>query len=268
MFNKLRKKLLSRLVRSSKFDRTKSFTSEEETKFIHEARNAQQSLRLFTPQNDPNLKYISLGQNCSSAWYLKQLGLKNESYPFDWIFSSPEIVFDCIKNNFSKLLEKEQIKPNNKGESAGHLIYHSNLFHHRSPLKSDDDYQYYVRCCNRFSSQVNSDSSIVFLMILINEPDKRPDWANGFTQKYKMPREQSLSDIEKIISHLKHKNRRAKFLIVDHYTNQEKSVTHERIDDSTFFIKFCSGGSSTGVYFSDKLDDFCFKLVISGLCNK
>ena len=31
-------------------------------------------------------KFVSLGQNCSSAWYLKQLGLKLESYPFDWIF--------------------------------------------------------------------------------------------------------------------------------------------------------------------------------------
>lgn len=35
-------------------------------------------------------------------------------------------------------------------------------------------------------------------------------------------------------------------------------------DSAVFFIEFCAGGDSTGVYFPDPLDDYCAKLILAG----
>lgn len=43
---------------------------------------------------------FSLGYRCSSAGILKSLGLKHESYPFDWMVSRLPIIEDCIATDF------------------------------------------------------------------------------------------------------------------------------------------------------------------------
>ena len=96
------------------------------------------------------LNCISLGENCTTAWYLKQVGIKKYSYPFDWVFSSPEIVEHCIKDNFKSYLNKELIKPIDNGMAAGHFFYHNKMFSHRNPLATTNDSDYYVRCVDRF----------------------------------------------------------------------------------------------------------------------
>ena len=53
------------------------------------------------------MKYCSLGHGCHSANILKRLGLKKESYPFDWLNSRTSIVKDCIEDNFKKFLDKQ-----------------------------------------------------------------------------------------------------------------------------------------------------------------
>ncbi len=234
-------------------------------KFIRAAKDIQYQLQDFSRKQKPNCNYISLGQNCSSAWYLKQIGLKTESYPFDWVFSSPEIILDCINNNFSKFLEKALVYAKPDGESAGHSYYHSNLFSHRNPIKSGQDYEYYKRCCSRFSRQLDSESNIMFLMTLINEPSKRPEWANGFTQEFRLPKNQDASSIQSIVDTIIQKNMNSKFIVIDHYTEQERSITCEIIDKNIFFITFNAGGGSTGVQYADALDDFCYKLIFTGL---
>ena len=53
------------------------------------------------------IKYVcSLGSLCHSAQILKNNNLKRCSYPFDWIFSSPNMVIDCISDDFKKFLDK------------------------------------------------------------------------------------------------------------------------------------------------------------------
>jgi hypothetical protein len=48
---------------------------------------------------------FSLGYRCSSAGLIKSLGLKLESYPFDWMVSRLPIIEDCIKTEFKYLLD-------------------------------------------------------------------------------------------------------------------------------------------------------------------
>jgi len=47
---------------------------------------------------------ISLGYRCSSAGILKSLGLKNASYPFDWLVSHLPIIEYCVADQFKEFL--------------------------------------------------------------------------------------------------------------------------------------------------------------------
>ena len=53
-------------------------------------------------------EYIfSLGYRCISAGILKSIGLKSESYPFDWLVSRLPIIEHCATNDFVEFLKKE-----------------------------------------------------------------------------------------------------------------------------------------------------------------
>jgi hypothetical protein len=46
------------------------------------------------------INYIcSLGTLCHSASLIKQMNMKKCSSPFDWIFSNPNMIIDCIDND-------------------------------------------------------------------------------------------------------------------------------------------------------------------------
>ncbi len=242
-------------------------SNKADARFISEAEAASKKLRLFMQAESKEQTFISLGENCSSAWYLKQLGLKKASYPFDWIFSSPEIIIDCIKDGFAKFLHQSQIIEKPGKLSAGHAYYHANLFQHKNPLLNHDNYAYYQRCCDRFLEKIKSDIPIVFVLTLINEPLKRPLWADGFTYAFTMPVNQDIASVQPLCSYLKTIHTNSKFIIVDHYTERESSVTCEVIDDTIFAIRFCAGGKSNGLKYENHIDDYCFKLVLSGLCK-
>lgn len=49
--------------------------------------------------------YISLGYRCSTAGILKRLGIKHESYPFDWMISRLSIIQDCIHTRFAYFID-------------------------------------------------------------------------------------------------------------------------------------------------------------------
>ena len=55
--------------------------------------------------NRPYDCVFSLGYRCSSAGILKSLGLKHESYPFDWMVSRLPIIEDCIATGFVHYLD-------------------------------------------------------------------------------------------------------------------------------------------------------------------
>ena len=50
---------------------------------------------------------ISLGFFCGPAQEIKSIGLRNASYPFDWIISNFESVLLLLKNNFKDFLKEE-----------------------------------------------------------------------------------------------------------------------------------------------------------------
>lgn len=53
---------------------------------------------------------FSLGYRCSSAGILKSLGLKHESYPFDWLVSRLPIIEHCIQTDFREFLDSNNYR--------------------------------------------------------------------------------------------------------------------------------------------------------------
>jgi len=247
----------------NRLDMSNVSSSDDIHEIIQSCRKVSSELRGFL--SDHVYEYVSLGQNCNSSWYLKQLGLKTESYPFDWVFSSSEIVCDCIQDGFEKYLDKSLIEPKKGSESASHLYYHANMFNHKNPLKDKESYGYYSRCCERFSVLIESHRHIVFLITLVNEPSKRVDWAKGFCQNFSLPIKQTIETVDKLIKEITLLNGNSKFIIVDQHTEGKRAVNFEVVNDNVYFIDFSACESNTGVYFTNPLDDFCYKLILSGL---
>jgi hypothetical protein len=128
------------------------------------------------------MKYCSIGNNCTSSTILKRTKLKTESYPFDWIFSSDEMVRHCIEDGFKTFLDKSEYNSNlvepiicehefystmvenyQEGEDKKKVI-----FNHHNPLTSEEDYGYFERCVQRFKDLLKSDESKVFVKIHLN----------------------------------------------------------------------------------------------------
>ena len=109
---------------------------------------------------------IPFGSQCFSAFFVKSINLKKESYPFDWIFSSPLMIKDILDDNFAKFLYKDNYIIKDPNEKINkHKIYlpELNLFNHRNPIK-DEDYIYYIRCINRFNNILQTSEKKLFLL--------------------------------------------------------------------------------------------------------
>ena len=116
-----------------------------------------------------DIKYVcSFGTLCHAAQILKNNKLKLCSYPFDWIFSNHTNIIHCIENDFDIFLDKSYYV--NLGYNrCAHSYYNKNMFfNHHNPANNENDYNYYIRCVDRFRNLCKSDEHKLFLMIYIN----------------------------------------------------------------------------------------------------
>ncbi|CAO4177838.1 Papain-like cysteine peptidase [Methylorubrum populi] len=100
------------------------------------------------------INHISLGSHCQTAQILKALSLRTWSAPFDWIFSSPGMVRDCLADDFADLLDRRHYESTPLPERRAphetrcrHLLYRERhaipfVFNHHDPATSDEDYRF------------------------------------------------------------------------------------------------------------------------------
>lgn len=133
------------------------------------------------------MKYCSLGDSCMPSFSLKALGLKSESYPFDWVNSKSNIVKLCIEDEFKDFLDKSLYSEHKNEYDAERVcqhniyvdllrvnpIYKQIFFRHRDPLGNDKDYEYYVRCVDRFKSLLSSDEQKIFIKVYVNSDESK-----------------------------------------------------------------------------------------------
>jgi len=105
---------------------------------------------------------ISLGSCCHTASFLKKEKLKLVSYPFDWVFSGPKMIYEILIDQFKSFLDKNQYTVLTEHRS-GHKVYGHRFFNHKNP-KEDVDYEYYKRCVVRFYDVINSQEHKLFII--------------------------------------------------------------------------------------------------------
>lgn len=140
--------------------------------------NADLASRGWQLINGQPVKHIvSLGSFCLPSLILQDNGLRRYSLPFDWIFSTPQMVCDCLADDFETLLDRRyycSISDPRRDDptreaAAEHGLYRdkygiTGLFAHRDPTR-ESDHLYYVRCVNRFRQILRSADSKLFMII-------------------------------------------------------------------------------------------------------
>jgi hypothetical protein len=109
----------------------------------------------------------SLGPFCHSTNILKQNNLKMCSYPFDWIFSNYNNILHCIKNDFNIFLDKSYYQTISQTRCS-HSYYGKDMFRHHNPLIHVSDYNYYIRCIDRFKVLLKKKRRKLFINIIVN----------------------------------------------------------------------------------------------------
>uniref|UniRef100_A0A6C0AP82 Papain-like cysteine peptidase n=1 Tax=viral metagenome TaxID=1070528 RepID=A0A6C0AP82_9ZZZZ len=198
------------------------------------------------------IKYTcSLGSLCQSSQILKNNNLKKCSYPFDWIFSNVNNILHCIDDGFNTFLDKSYYI-NISDKQCGHSYYNKLMFNHHNPLTNEDDYNYYVRCVNRFKELLRREEYKLFIMIIVNNDNFDENIKkciinfnnkfNNYTKNYRLL----------AIIHIKDKARN------DHiFTNS----------DNIDFLELHTVSSSNGLKFIDENDNDYLNSIIKTSYN-
>lgn len=114
---------------------------------------------------------------CHSSTILKRTKLKKCSYPFDWIYSKFDDIINCIEDDLTIFLNKNyyvdiQCKWNEN--QCGHSYYNLNMFNHHDPRK-EKDYNYYIRCVNRFRNLLKTNECKLFVKMFTNVSEDNID---------------------------------------------------------------------------------------------
>ncbi|VBB18829.1 hypothetical protein YASMINEVIRUS_1361 [Yasminevirus sp. GU-2018] len=108
----------------------------------------------------------SFGTSCSSAELIRRNNWRSCAYPFDWVFSSLDVIKHCITTDFSLLLDKSQyvdIQIKWNSDQCGHKTYDLNMFNHRD-MREEHNYAYLTRCVERLRDLFKSKESKLFVL--------------------------------------------------------------------------------------------------------
>lgn len=109
-----------------------------------------------------NNEIISLGFDCTIARFLKNYGLRFNSYPFDWVVSRNFnlLTSSLINNNLDDFLDVEKIKMYNDY----YFVNKQDVeFLHHSKLSIDDFKSTFIKRINRFLDIIKNEEPILFL---------------------------------------------------------------------------------------------------------
>ena len=124
--------------------------------------------------------FVSIGPYCITADILKKYNLRSVAYPFDYIFSSLEMVSHCLRDNFDIFLDKQYHKESIHSPVASVHTYYNNflttpllkqhlhgrkdksLFLHHN-IKDENIYQSFKRRAHRLLNLVKSNKKVVFV---------------------------------------------------------------------------------------------------------
>ena len=206
------------------------------------------------------INYVcSLGPRCHTAGFLKRNNLKKASYPFDWIFSEPEMILHCLQDDFNIFLNKEYFTiKDKKSKLQQHSFYSTNdedkLFNHHNPLRKKD-YNYFVRCITRFKDLLVKKEVKLFIFTFLNyvQIDKE------FKKK-----------ILEFNKHLGTFTNNYGILCIIQYTSNNIENIHKHkftIHDNVHFLEITTKTKSNGLEFEDNNDNSFLDKIITSTYN-
>ncbi len=131
---------------------------------------------------------VGLGTHCYAGWLLRDMGLRRSTSPFDWLFSSPELITHCLEDDFATLVDRAHHERYSPHRQALHRFYHEGfgtdsgpmaappLFWHHDPT-TDEDHARLVRGVERFRRLLDSPDEKLFLMVVAR--NRRQDGLAG-----------------------------------------------------------------------------------------
>ena len=195
----------------------------------------------------------SLGSLCHSAEILKRNNFKKCSYPFDWIFSNVDNIIHCIEDNFNIFLDKTyyvEIQDNPTG--CGHSYYNNKMFYHHKLLNNENDYNYYVRCVDRFKQLLQYEEHKLFTMIFLHMDNVNEDNVNEIIEFNKKLSIYTKNYTLLVIFHIENKQ------------NNYHSFTH---NDNIDFLELHTLSRSDGVSFTNDIDNDYLDNIIKSKYN-
>jgi len=97
-----------------------------------------QAFRVFNEFVIGTTSVIPIGDFCLAAQLLGDSGIRQLSYPFDWLFLEPSFLTRILKNNFIDFIAKESLIPHGANNGCGHKIYGERFFNHHDPSEGAD----------------------------------------------------------------------------------------------------------------------------------
>ena len=187
----------------------------------------------------------SLGFNCHSAQLLKSNGLKKASYPFDWIMSSLDVVKKSIEDDFQTYLDRESYLDCGRSDRCGHKIYCDNMFVHHNPLLNQSDYDYFVRCVNRFRGVLSSENNKLFIISVINGE-------HGVGNKLSQNLIDQFMELYDIIVQ---KTKNAHLLVIVNYPNKKNNKAVITNNKNVTFLEIDTYSFNNGKKYLNKIDN-------------
>jgi hypothetical protein len=177
--------------------------------------------------------YISIGSQCTTALLFNNLQVKKESFPFDWMFSTPQFVYTIIKlllidkKNINDIVDNYFFVCDKRAQLKGleHFILNENgpmlinsKYNVCFPHDKISDRDKYIRRMIRFKEiLLNKDIFIYFMYVSVSSPNSGNYTINGIE-----PIQNLYEYIEKINNIIKDIRTTYKIIVFD--TNKPSGV--------------------------------------------
>lgn len=138
---------------------------------------ARMGMRRWLPARPGDVAHIGFGTFCHIAAALRDCGLRGWTGPFDWIFSTPAMLGDCLDDDFAALLDPrhlESVAPgaltNGAKRQCRHRLYQERyglptLFNHHDPAGVSQDRNALERAVARMRAALGGPGANVLYMM-------------------------------------------------------------------------------------------------------
>lgn len=188
-------------------------------------------------------KYVSIGTQCTVPTLFENLGIKKETLPFDWMFSTPEFIYTILKLllidkiDINTIVEKDFFLCDKKASTHMHMygtdhhtinpsgnILVNSKYDVTFPHDTLDDITKYIRRFNRLYGLISDKTNFIYFVYISS-----PSPSSAYTIDGKRPIQDLYNYINKINSLIKSMRNNYKILVFNTGNDSEKILNDENI---------------------------------------